>query len=171
MKKTLLALLVMGVSASASADSWLYAGIQGGKSNLESESSTAYGVHVGTGILPLIGLEAGYFNHGSIDLEARNISGSADFTSFYAAAKPSIDFGPLHIYAKGGLNTYNVEFTGDLSSVSNDSGIGLMYGFGAEYNIFPGLTVGASYQSFGFEVDGSGENVDSFTVNATFHFL
>ncbi|WP_159652049.1 porin family protein [Vibrio atypicus] len=171
MKKTLLALMVMGVSASAHADSWLYAGIQGGKSNLESESSTAYGLHVGTGILPFIGLEAGYFNHGSIDLEARNTSGSADFSSFYAAAKPSIDFGPLHIYAKGGINTYNVEYTGSLSSISNDSGVGLMYGVGAEYNIFPGLTVGASYQSFGFEIDGSGNNVDSFTVNATLHFL
>lgn len=171
MKKTLLALMLVGASATASADSWLYAGIQGGQSNLQSENSTAYGFHAGTGILPIIGVEAGYFNHGSIDVEARNTDGSADLSSFYAALKPSIDFGPLHIYAKGGINTFNVEYSGGLRSLSDDSGVGLMYGVGAEYNILPGLTVGASYQSFGVELDGDGESVDSYTLNATFHFL
>lgn len=60
MKKTLLALALIGASATASADSWIYGGANVGQSDFGSEDATSYGVHVGTGILPLIGLEAGY---------------------------------------------------------------------------------------------------------------
>ena len=60
MKKTLLALALIGASATASADSWIYGGASVGQADLANDSSTSYNVHVGTGILPLIGLEAGY---------------------------------------------------------------------------------------------------------------
>lgn len=67
MKKTLLALALLGASATASADSWIYGSASVGQADLGGESATSYNVHVGTGILPLIGLEAGYQNLGDYD--------------------------------------------------------------------------------------------------------
>ncbi len=78
--KTKLSLLALALcSTSAMADSWLYAGGQIGQSDIDSENDTTYGIHVGTGILPLIGIEVGYFNHGQVDL---NLGGNrGDVTS------------------------------------------------------------------------------------------
>ncbi|NOH80525.1 porin family protein [Vibrio sp. RE86] len=174
MKKTLILISLATFAGGASADSWLYGGIQAGQSNFASEKGTAFGIHAGTGILPIFGLEAGYFNHGSIDLTLSgdsNQKGSADASSFYFATKPSIDFGPFHIYAKGGINSYKVSYSGALDSISDDTGVGVMYGVGAEYSILPGITVGASYQSFGLKIEDSSDRVNSMTLNATLHFL
>ncbi|WP_394247124.1 outer membrane beta-barrel protein [Vibrio profundi] len=165
MKKTLLALALIGASSTAMADSWLYGGVQGGENSLGNESETAYGVHVGTGILPFIGLEAGYWNLGSFDsVEYGNATRTnLDASSVYFAVKPSIDFGPLHIYAKGGLHSY--ELKGD-SGFSQDD-IDVMYGVGAEYFIMGPVSVGASYQNFKMKDDDAGV----FTLNATIHLL
>lgn len=172
MKKTLLALALIGASATASADSWLYGGVQAGQSDLDSDNATAYSVHVGTGILPFIGLEAGYWNFGETDINLPRLGQkyTAEATSVYFAAKPSIDFGPLHLYARGGLHSYDISYTGP-TPVSNDDGVDVMYGVGAEYSILPGLTVGGGVQSFAVEVDGDSDNITTFTLNATFHFL
>ncbi|MBW3694867.1 porin family protein [Vibrio sp. T187] len=172
MKKTLLTLALIGASSTAMADSWIYAGGQLGQSNVDSENGTTSGVHIGTGILPFIGLEAGYMNFGEINIAYNNLTADASFSSFYLAAKPSIDFGPLHVYAKGGLNSYSVDYSGTIGQLlSEDTGVGIMYGVGAEYFVLDMLSVGASYQSFGMEIDGDSVDVTSFTLNATVHFL
>jgi len=41
------------------ADSWIYGGASVGQSDYKGETDTSYSVHVGTGILPIIGIEAG----------------------------------------------------------------------------------------------------------------
>ncbi|MBD1558825.1 porin family protein [Vibrio sp. S9_S30] len=151
MKKTLLALGLAGIAATASADSFFYAGGNFGQSDFGSgaDKKTAYGFQVGTGILPLLGIEGGYWSHGN------------DTSSLFVAAKPSIDFGPLHVYAKGGLHSWDRDKGSD--------GTGLMYGVGAEYFLVDNLSLGGSWQSF-----NRGDNLNditSFTVSATFHFL
>jgi len=164
MKKTLLALALIGASATASADSWIYGSASVGQADLGNESSTSYNVHVGTGILPFIGLEAGYQNFGDFD----NVTyGSRTFSNLegsavYFAAKPSIDFGPLHVYAKAGLHSY--ELSGD--SFKEDE-IDMMYGVGAEYFVMGPISLGASYNVFSMKE----EDVKNFSLNATFHFL
>jgi len=165
MKKTLLALALIGASATASADSWIYGSASVGQADLGNESSTSYNVHVGTGILPFIGLEAGYQNFGDFDNVnyggvRRDLEGSA----VYFAAKPSIDFGPLHVYAKAGLHSY--ELSGKNSNFSEDE-IDMMYGVGAEYFVMGPLSLGASYNVFSMKE----EDVKNFSLNATFHFL
>lgn len=168
MKKTLLALALIGASTTAAADSWIYGGIQAGQADWEGETDTAVGVHVGTGILPFIGLEAGYWNFGSVGTDAL----TAETSAVYFAAKPSIDFGPLHVYARAGLHSYNVAYDGSLGNLlSDDDGIDIMYGVGVEYSVFPGLTVGAGYQSFKVEIDDTSTDLNTLTVNATIHFL
>lgn len=163
MKKTLLALALIGASATASADSWIYGSASVGQADLGNESSTSYNVHVGTGILPFIGLEAGYQNFGDFDNVnyggvVRDLEGSA----VYFAAKPSIDFGPLHVYAKAGLHSYELSGTN-----FKEDEIDMMYGVGAEYFVMGPISLGASYNVFSMKE----EDVKNFSLNATFHFL
>ncbi|WP_194439494.1 porin family protein [Vibrio fluminensis] len=161
MKKTLLALALIGASATASADSWIYGGANVGQSDLGGEEATSYGVHVGTGILPLIGLEAGYQNHGEFDISGTSAKLEAD--SVYFAVKPSIDFGPLHVYAKGGLHKWDISGPAKYS----DDDVDVMYGVGAEYFLFGPVSVGASYSVFNMDK----EDVKTLSLNATLHFL
>ncbi len=155
MKKTLLALALIGASTTAFADSWIYGGASVGQSDLNGETATSMTVHAGTGILPFIGVEAGYTDHGDFDDVSAN--------SVYFALKPSIDFGPLHVYARGGLHSWNTEF----SNGKEDDGVDIMYSVGAEYFILGPFSVGASYNNYKLDDD----NIDSFSLNATFHFL
>lgn len=164
MKNTLLALALIGASTTASADSWIYGGASVGQADLGNESSTSYNVHVGTGILPLIGLEAGYQDFGDFDnIEyGNNYRGKLTGSGVYFAVKPSIDFGPLHVYGKAGLHSY--ELTG--TNFKEDE-IDIMYGVGAEYFVMGPLSLGASYNVFSMKE----EDVKNFSLNATFHFL
>lgn len=159
--KHALAIGLMSVSSMAAADSWLYAGGAVGQSSFDSDDTTTFGLHVGTGILPIIGIEAGYWNHGSFKSNGQEY----DFDSFYVGIKPSIDLGPVHLYGRLGANRYNLD--GRLGA-DNDDGYDVMYGLGVEYFIIDMISVGAGYQNF--EVGDAG-NIDSFTLNATFHFL
>ncbi|MGD8109224.1 porin family protein [Vibrio sp. TRT 21S02] len=167
MKKTLLALALIGASATASADSWIYGSASVGQGDMGGDSSTSYNVHVGTGILPFIGLEAGYQNHGEFtNITYGNLAGiNLEGRSVYFAAKPSIDFGPLHVYAKAGLHSY--ELKGINGTNFNEDEIDTMYGVGAEYFIMGPISLGASYSIYSMKE----EDVKNFSLNATFHFL
>ncbi len=159
--KHALAIGLIAASSSAMADSWLYAGGSVGSSSFEGDNTSTFGFHVGTGILPIIGIEAGYWNHGKFEFEGEDY----DFDSFYAAIKPSVDLGPVHLYGRLGAHTYsgNVGASYD----GKDDGVDLMYGVGAEYFVIDMLSVGVGYQNFEFDKT----NIDSWTLNATFHFL
>ncbi|WP_153447180.1 outer membrane beta-barrel protein [Vibrio algicola] len=163
MKRTLLALALATVATSASADSWLYAGANYGVADYTqngADNHNVYGLNVGTGILPFIGLEAGYWDLG----EAQG----SDLSALYLGIKPSINLGPFEFYGKLGANKYDI--SGGM--LGSDDGYDMMYGAGVEYTIFdsiPGgsLSIGAAYNSFGFDKF----KANTYTVSATFHFL
>ncbi|MUJ23547.1 outer membrane beta-barrel protein [Aliivibrio fischeri] len=157
MKKTLLALALASVSATAAADSLVYGGVQVGSADYRSESSTVYGAHIGTGLLPFIGLEMGAWNLGSYDYGSQ----TTDVTSVNFAVKPSIDFGPLHVYGKAGMHSWEAK------GFRKDDGVDPFFGLGVEYNIIPMFTVGAGYNNF--TVDD--KNIDFASLNLTVHFL
>ncbi|OCH19064.1 hypothetical protein A6E05_01555 [Aliivibrio sp. 1S165] len=157
MKKTLLALALASVSVTAAADSWIYGGAQVGSADYRGESSTVYGAHIGTGILPFIGLEMGAWNLGSYDVAGQ----TTDVTSVNFAVKPSIDFGPLHVYGKAGMHSWEEK------GAFKDDGVDPFFGLGIEYNIIPMFTIGAGYNNF--TVDD--KNIDFASVNLTVHFL
>ncbi|GAM58468.1 hypothetical protein JCM19231_3074 [Vibrio ishigakensis] len=159
--KHALAIGLIAASSSAMADSWLYAGGSVGSSSFDSDNTSTFGFHVGTGILPIIGIEAGYWNHGKFEINNEDY----DFDSFYAAIKPSVDLGPVHLYGRLGAHTYSGNVPGDYDG--KDDGVDLMYGVGAEYFVIDMLSVGVGYQNFEFDKT----NIDSWTLNATFHFL
>ncbi len=96
-------LLMLGITTTAHAGSWIYTGISIHSANLDSESASGYSMRAGTGILPLIGIEGGVVRHGELSQGDKN----QDVTSYYAGLKPSIDIANFHIYAKVGY----VDFT------------------------------------------------------------
>ncbi|MGR6861316.1 outer membrane beta-barrel protein [Aliivibrio salmonicida] len=160
MKKTLLALALASVSVTATADSLIYGGVQAGSADYAGDSSTVYGAHIGTGILPFIGLEMGAWNLGSYDVAGAG-AGSVDVSSVNFAVKPSIELGPLHVYGKAGLHSWEEK------GAFKDDGVDPFFGLGVEYNIFPMFTLGAGYNNFTV----GNENIDFASVNLTVHFL
>ncbi|MDR9826564.1 outer membrane beta-barrel protein [Vibrio sp. FNV 38] len=157
MKKALLALVLMGASATAAADSWIYGGASVGQSDLKGSTDTAFSVHAGTGILPFIGIELGYANHGSFEVSQEKF----DVESIYFAAKPSINFGPLQVYGKAGAHSWSA--SGDYKKDSYD----IMYGVGADYQVFGPLSVGAEYMVYSINKG----DVGTFAVTAALNFL
>lgn len=155
-KKLVIALSALLVTGMAQADSWLYGGVSVGKSDYRSKDSEAYGIHVGTGILPILGLEAGYVKHGDFNYYNNKLK----FSSLYAAVKPSIDIGPVQVYAKGGIHRWDV--SGNFESSSKDD-YGLVYGVGAEYTVVPMFAVGVSYMNFRIK----SHDLNSFNVTAS----
>lgn len=162
MKKTLLALALASVAGTASADALVYGGAMVGQSDYDGETATSVEVHVGTGLLPFIGIEGGYIDHGEFDIGANKLSAE----SMYGAVRPSIDFGPLHIYGRAGLHSWDSELKGSGIKVKDD-GVDPMYGVGLEYFVFGPVAVGASYHVYKMDK----EDVKNFSLTATFHFL
>ncbi len=165
MKKILIAMALVGMSSTAAADAFIYAGANVGQASVDSDKSTVFGAHVGTGILPFIGLEAGYQKLGEATVGAAKVT---DSSTIYFAAKPSIDVGPVQVYAKAGFHSWSQEISG---ASSDDTGTDIMYGFGAEYYLIDNLSVGASWMQFKMDGNTADVNSDQFGLTATFHFL
>lgn len=159
MKKTLLALALIGASSTAMADALIYAGASVGQSDYRGDTSTAYNFHVGTGILPFFAVEGGYSDFGDFKVGGLKTSVS----TMYAALKPSIDLGPLHVYARGGVHSWKTEIGGR----KDDDGIDVMYGIGAEYYVMGPFSIGAGYHRYTLDK----HDVKVLSFNATFHFL
>ena len=155
MKKTMVVLAVLGLGSTASAGPLIYGGVDTRYVAIGTSSGTGYGGHVGSDLLPFIGIEGGYWNLGSFD--------SADYSTFYMAARPSITFGSVQLWAKGGLSFFDK----DGPSSNSDNGTDLMYGLGVDYFFSRSVSVGVSYMNFGFDKD----DADTYTFGITFHLL
>lgn len=145
---------LVALSSNAKADGLVFAGASLGYADIGSSDSTAYGFHLGTGLIPFIGLEAGFWDFGDMQ--------RADFTSYYFAAKPTLKLGSFQMYAKGGVNIYDK----DSSIGGSDDGTDIMFGLGGDYYLNRMFSVGAAYTNFGFGDD----DIDTLAVTATFHF-
>ncbi len=160
MKKLLVGLALTVAAASANADSLIYGGASVGQSNYKGDQGMTYSAHVGTGILPFIGIEGGMTRFESLNTAPGE---ETEANTVYVALKPSIDVGPLRVYATGGAHKWDEKVNG----VKVDDGVDLTYGIGVEYYIMGPITIGASYQVY--EMDG--DNLGTFMLNGTFNFL
>lgn len=163
MKKILIAAILFASSSSVYADAFLYGGASAGSSSFNGGSGSSYSVHAGTGILPFMGLEAGLTRSGEMDTASNE---STEVTTIYVAVKPSIEFGPLQIYAKAGLHGWEETVNNDLGETKDD-GIGVTYGVGVEYFVEGPMSFGASYQTYTM---GS-KDLSNLTLNATMHIF
>lgn len=165
MKKiTLIPLLACLVSSSVWADSWIYGGASLGSSDYDNDDSVSYSLFVGTGILPWIGVEGGYVDHGKFKASAGG--GDVWSESAYAAIRPNVSFGPLQLYAKAGVNSWILE--GDAGvSIPDDDGVDEMWAVGADYSLLGPMSVGVEYSRFSI----GNKEVKSINATVTFYFL
>lgn len=166
MKKLIVlgALMMATTSAYASSDSLLYAGATLGKTTYGDNAGddTMMGVRVGTGILPIVDIEAGYIKLGDVDVTG---GGSAGIDTMYVVAKPTITLGIADVYAKVGMHKWKVDESG-LKDDSTD----FVYGLGADYYLSDRLSIGASYMIYKFDGDNIKDSDASVVaINATFH--
>jgi len=162
-RKALLALMILGASSAVVADSLLYAGISAGRSDFNSNDDTNYGIHVGTGLLPILDIEAGYVEHGDFAATGGNLS----LSSAYLAVRPTLNLGDLQLYAKAGVHHWSLDTQFAVTDFRDESKYDLMWGIGAEYAIFGPLSLGINYT--GFRIDN--ENLNAINATASFNLF
>lgn len=160
LRKALLALMMLAASSTTVADSLIYAGVSAGQSDFNSHDDTNYGIHVGTGLLPILDIEAGYIEHG--DFAATG--GSLSLSSTYAAVRPTLNLGDLQLYAKAGLHYWSLDAQSGVTDFKDENKYDVMWGVGAEYAIFGPLSLGINYTNFRID------NKDLDSINATASF-
>lgn len=147
MHKALLMFLALGASSAVMADSLIYAGIAGGRSDFNSSNDTNYGIYVGTGLLPILDVEAGYSELGKFAATGGDVS----LSSVYAAVRPTFNVGSLQLYAKAGIHYWDLDAGSRVVNFKDDSKYDLMWGIGAEYAVFGPVSLGVSYTNYRIE--------------------
>lgn len=157
-KMTIMAML-LALSSNVWADSLVYGGLSAGSSEFDHDNSLSYGIFVGSGLVPWVGGEIGYINHGKFDLP----SGRIRAESAYAAIKPNLNIGALQVYAKLGVNSWVLE--GDQGVIiHDDDGVDKMWAVGADYSVLGPLALGIEYVNY------TVGHRDVSTINATATF-
>jgi len=161
-KRRVFLLLAFVMSSSAWADSLVYGGASVGSSDYNDDNSVAYSLYVGTGIIPWIGVEGGYVDHGKYDA----VGGDIWAESAYGAIRPNVTFGPLQLYAKVGLNSWVLE--GDSGvTIHDDDGVDEMWAVGADYALLGPMALGIEYSNYSM----GNKDVKSVNATVTFYFF
>ncbi len=143
MKKILLGFAFAFLPLAAQADSWIYGGASVGSSTLEEETSLAHSFYIGSGIMPWVGIEGGYTEHGKFDLYGGEITAE----SVYGALKPNLNFGPLQLYAKVGVHSWL--YSGETNvTVQDDDGLDMMWAVGADFSLASPIALGIEYVTY-----------------------
>lgn len=167
-----LALLALSGPAAA-ADNGLYLGGSIGDANVEIDAGLAQvdsddtGFKFIAGIRPLdwLAVEANYVNFG--EAEDDGLAAEADGISAFAVGFLAV--GPVDLFAKGGLISWEGEVSVDGidADVFREDGTDLAYGVGAQFRVWS-LAVRAEYEVF--DVDDV-EDLNMLSLGVTFTFL
>jgi hypothetical protein len=111
-------------------------------------------------------------NYMDLGDEDRDIAGSrfrAEGTAYAAYAVGFLPFGPLDVYAKGGLVRWETEasFNGPVGFRVDDDGTEFGYGVGVQFRL---LSLGARLEYEQFDVDNT-DGVEMLTLGVTYTFL
>jgi opacity protein-like surface antigen len=172
MRKALLlaGLLTCGSTAMA-ADNGIYVGGSIGQAQAEFEEGTInldaddMGFKVIGGIRPLdwLAVEANYVNFG--DAEENGVSLEADGLSAFAVG--FLAAGPVDLFAKGGLVSWDATLGVDGVGNISEDGTDFAYGIGAQFRVWS-LSLRAEYEVFDIE---DVESLNMLSVGFTFTFL
>lgn len=162
MKNILLTMLALLASSPVMADSLVYGGVSVGSSEYDSDNSISHSLFVGTGIMPWVGIEAGYAGFGKFDLGG----GKVDSESVYGAIKPNLNFGPVQVYAKLGLNSWVLEGDDD-TSIADDDGLDAMWAIGADYTFLGPIALGVEYATYSFDK----KDISTISMTATIYMF
>ena len=178
MRKAILfaaALLTLPVLPAVAADNGFYLGGSVGQANLKIDDlsdgistadfdadDTAFKLIAGMRPLDWLGVEAAYVNFGEPEDTVLNQKLKADGDGISAFAVGFLPTGPVDLFAKVGLISWDSKISGSF----DDSGTDLAYGVGAQFRVL-GLSIRAEYEKF----DISDVDLDMISVGLTYTFL
>ena len=179
MRKTILfavALLALPVLPAVAADNGFYLGASVGQANLKIDDLTnntfndddfegddlAFKLIAGMRPLDWLGVEAAYVNFGEPEDTVVGTKLKADGDGISAFAVGFLATGPVDLFAKVGLISWDSKISGSF----DDDGTDLAYGAGAQFRVL-GLSVRAEYEKF----DISDVDLDMISVGVTYTFL
>ena len=179
MRKTILfavALLALPVLPAVAADNGFYLGASLGQANLKIDDLTnntfenddfdaddmAFKLIAGIRPLDWLGVEAAYVNFGEPEDTVLGQKLKADGDGISAFAVGFLATGPVDLFAKVGLISWDSKISGSF----DDDGTDLAYGAGAQFRVL-GLSIRAEYEKF----DISDVDLDMISVGVTYTFL
>jgi OOP family OmpA-OmpF porin len=178
MRKAILfaaALLALPVLPAVAADNGFYLGGSIGQANLKIDDltngistadfdadDTAFKLIAGMRPLDWLGLEAAYVNFGEPEDTVLGEKLKADGDGISAFAVGFLATGPVDLFAKVGLISWDSKISGSF----DDSGTDLAYGAGAQFRVL-GLSIRAEYEKF----EISDVDLDMISVGLTYTFL
>ncbi|UJF17464.1 porin family protein [Vibrio sp. SS-MA-C1-2] len=130
-----------------------------------SDDWSSYGAYVGTGILPVVDIEAGYQNFGNFS----SYDSNSDAETLYLAARVGMSLGPIGVWGKAGVHSFSlndVSISDQAQNIDEDD-TDFMYGIGANFYATDHVAVGVSYTIFELG-DYSKVNVAAATVTFSF---
>ena len=178
MRKAILfaaALLTLPVLPAVAADNGFYLGGSVGQANLKIDDltngiatadfdadDTAFKLIAGIRPLDWLGVEAAYVNFGEPEDTVLGQKLQADGDGISAFAVGFLATGPVDLFAKVGLISWDSKIGGSF----DDDGTDLAYGVGAQFRVLS-LSVRAEYEKF----DISDVDLDMISVGVTYTFL
>jgi outer membrane immunogenic protein len=171
------------VPLTASADSGFYAGGSIGSATIQAdipdenlgevfvfdENDFAWKAFGGYNFdLPLVdlGIEAGYVDLGSPSGNLLGSSVSLDVTGWDAFGVAGVQLGPVGVFAKAGLISWNADGIVDGIKAGSDDGSDPAYGIGARFNL-GSLEIRGEYEYFDLE---STDDVYMLSAGLVYHF-
>ena len=178
MRKAILfaaALLTLPVLPAVAADNGFYLGGSVGQANLKIDDlsngistadfdadDTAFKLIAGMRPLDWLGIEAAYVNFGEPEDTVLGQKLKADGDGISAFAVGFLPTGPVDLFAKVGLISWDSKIGGTF----DDDGTDLAYGVGAQFRVL-GLSIRAEYEKY----DISDVDLDMISVGLTYTFL
>ena len=178
MRKAILfaaALLTLPALPALAADNGFYLGASVGQANLKIDDlsdgfatddfdadDTAFKLIAGIRPLDWFGVEAAYVNFGEPEDTVLGQKLKADGDGISAFAVGFLATGPVDLFAKAGLISWDSKISGTV----DDDGTDLAYGAGAQFRVL-GLSVRAEYEKF----DISDVDLDMISIGVTYTFL
>jgi OOP family OmpA-OmpF porin len=170
------ALFALPVLPAVAADNGFYLGASVGQANLKIDDLTnntfenddfdaddlAFKFIAGMRPLDWFGVEAAYVNFGEPEDTVLGQKLKADGDGISAFAVGFLATGPVDLFAKVGLISWDSKISGSF----DDSGTELAYGAGAQFRVL-GLSIRAEYEKF----DISDVDLDMISVGVTYTFL
>ena len=178
MRKAILfaaALLTLPVLPAVAADNGFYLRGSVGQANLKIDDlsdgistadfdadDTAFKLIAGMRPLDWLGVEAAYVNFGEPEDTVLGQKLKADGDGISAFAVGFLATGPVDLFAKVGLISWDSKISGSF----DDDGTDLAYGAGAQFRVL-GLSIRAEYEKY----DISDVDLDMISVGLTYTFL
>ena len=178
MRKAILfavALFALPVLPAVAADNGFYLGGSIGQANLKVDDLSngistadfdgddmAWKLIAGFRPLDWLGLEASYVNFGEPEDTVLGQKLKAEGDGISAFAVGFLPTGPVDLFAKVGLISWDSKISGTF----DDDGTDLAYGVGAQFRVL-GLSIRAEYEKF----DVSDVDLDMISVGLTYTFL